>query len=352
MTKTDLSSTVPSVVRFSREYDFQQEVSSLLSGVRGGPVTCHPIGESEGGRSIMAYVIGSGPLGVSLIAGSHSDEPVGPETLRTLVKDLILSPERFVWYLERFTFFIVPHVNPDGEARNEPWITRWPSIDAYLEHAFRELPGRDIEFGYPSMRAENEAVSGFLAEHAPFALHMSLHGMGFSDGALLLIERHWMNRVPRLKEEFRALSDANGWRLHDHDRAGEKGFRYLGPGFSTTPEGDAMRAHFLARGEPETAQQFHSSSMEFVRSLGGDPLCLVTELPLFLIQNRPDEEPVGRPETYFRLREALPQAKLAVENQRPTAPFLDDFGLSPIPLATAVRAQRAVIDLALGVVED
>ncbi|MCG8605778.1 peptidase M14, partial [bacterium] len=43
------------------------------------------IGASEKGQPIDAAVIGTGPKRVSLIAGSHSDEPVGPETLRTLI---------------------------------------------------------------------------------------------------------------------------------------------------------------------------------------------------------------------------------------------------------------------------
>jgi len=295
----------------------------------------------------MGYVIGSGPTRVSLIAGSHSDEPVGPETLRTLVRGFILSPERYVQYFERFTFFVIPHVNPDGEARNTAWMTKWPSLDAYLEHAFRELPGRDIEFGYPKLRTENELVSGFLKEHGPFGLHVSLHGMGFSDGALLLIERHWVDRTVELRQKFVELATKNGMRMHDHDRGGEKGFEYLGPGFTTTPRGEAMRAHFLVLGDKETAEKFHDSSMEFVRSLGGDPLCLVTELPLFLIGAVPDEEPEGVPETYLRFKQALPQARLAASNGRPTGPFLDEFDLAPISASKAMRMQMEVVDLAL-----
>ena len=238
-------------------------------------------------------------------------------------------------------------VNPDGEARNAVWMSEWPSLDAYLEHAFRELPGRDIEFGYPKLRAENKAVSGFLKEHGPFGLHMSLHGMGFSDGALLLIERHWVDRTIEFGLGFVELATKNGLRMHDHDRGGEKGFQYLGPGFSTTPRGEAMRAHFLALGDPKTAEKFHDSSMEFVRLLGGDPLCLVTELPLFLITKVPDNEPEGVPKTYFRFKEALPQAKLAAANGRPTGPFLDEFELSAMSVPQAMKMQMEVVDLAL-----
>ncbi|TDI73542.1 MAG: hypothetical protein E2O84_07060, partial [Bacteroidetes bacterium] len=43
------------------------------------------VGQSEEGRPIDGYVFGSGPQRVSLIAGAHADEPVGPDTLRRLL---------------------------------------------------------------------------------------------------------------------------------------------------------------------------------------------------------------------------------------------------------------------------
>jgi hypothetical protein len=43
-----------------------------------------------------------------------------------------------------------------------------------------------------------------------------------------------------------------------------------------------MRAYFLDRDDLETAGCFRPSSMETIRALGGDPLTLVSEMPLFL----------------------------------------------------------------------
>ena len=153
------------------------------------------------------------------------------------------------------------------------------------------------------MRPENVAVAEFLRAHAPFALHMSLHGMALGEGAMLLIERHWIDRTEVLRDGFAEAVAATGLGLHDHDRKGEKGFRYIGPGFTTTPEGKAMRAYFHARHDEATALLFHQSSMEFVRGLGGDPLCLVTELPLFVVAN--DEPEPGVPGAYLRARRHL-----------------------------------------------
>ncbi|HEX8384691.1 MAG TPA: M14 family zinc carboxypeptidase, partial [Rubricoccaceae bacterium] len=238
--------------------------------------TFEAIGESEEGRPIAGVTLGTGPHLVTLVAGAHADEPVGPETLRTFVLEGLSArgwgaPDGGLDDLfERFTFRIVPHVNPDAEARNRPWIDAWDAgrpaetLALYLRHRLREPPGRDVEFGYPSARPENAAASRFLFGDEPVALHASLHGMGFSEGALLLIEKGWLAapETEGLRAGFRTAAGEAGLGLHDHDRGGDKGFRYGGPGFSSTPEGAAMRDHFLALGETETAARFGLSSME------------------------------------------------------------------------------------------
>jgi len=307
-----------------------------------GLATCHRLGESEEGRPLLGIVLGRGPTAVSLIAGAHADEPVGPETLRTLVLETLRRHDPI---LDRFRFVLVPHVNPDGEARNRPWIQHWPDPSAWLRDAVREPPGRDLEFGFPGMRVENRLVAEFLRPHAPFALHMSLHGMAVAEGAQLLIERTWADRTRPLRAGFAAACRARGMGLHDHDRGGEKGFHYLGPGFMTTPEGEGMRHYFLERGDERTAGCFHQSSMEFVRSLGGDPLCLVTEVPLFLLRNRYPAP--GRPTAWLALRERLPAL---VQRAREGARLhleLSTLGLRAVPLDRAVALQLEALDLGL-----
>ena len=42
------------------------------------------IGLSREGRPLHAATLGSGPLKISLLAGAHADEPVGPRTLAEL----------------------------------------------------------------------------------------------------------------------------------------------------------------------------------------------------------------------------------------------------------------------------
>ena len=316
------------------------------------------IGTSEEGRQIAGVTLGYGPRLVTLVAGAHADEPVGPETLRMFVleglaaRDWLAEGEGLHALFEEFTFRIVPHVNPDGEARNREWMEKWPDLSAYLAHRVRELPGRDIEFGYPVMRPENRAAARFLFDYEPIALHMSLHGMGFAEGALLLIEKRWGEQADVLKAGFAEAVGNAGLRLHDHDRGGDKGFRYYGPGFWSTPEGTAMRAHFEAAGDHETAEKFFLSSMELAVQTGRDPktgqtpLCLVTELPLFDIAAEYDHEP-GIPALFNRFKEELPELTLAAQKGEDLSDRVAPFGLRALDLETAVRLQLRTIELGL-----
>jgi hypothetical protein len=307
--------------------------------------TFRELGPSEEGAMLYGVRLGTGKRTASLIAGNHADEPVGPETLRSFVINALANRNKMEPWFRRLQFLIVPHTNPDGEARNRTWIEDWPDPKAYLQHAVREQPGRDLEYGYPSMRPENKHVSSFLEAHGPFAFHASLHGMSAGEGAMLLINRPWTFRSQGLRDAFVQAAATEGLPMHDHNRKGEKGFFWIEPGFQTTPRGDAMRTYFRARGEDATARRFHDSSMEFVMGLGGDPLALVTELPLFLVKN---EDPTpGRPEKYLALRERLPEIKARLDRGKEVDRLLAPFDLRPVPLKTAMRLHLQALELGL-----
>ncbi len=308
---------------------------------------CDVIGHSEEGRPILGVVLGHGPCAISLIAGAHADEPIGPMTLRLMVTQMLEKPEVYQRLLHRCCFVIVPHVNPDGEAANRPWIDHWPDPVAYLRHVQREKPGRDIEFGYPDLRIENHHVASFLDGHGPMAMHASLHGMAAAEGGQLLIERHWIDRTRELRRAFGRTMTAAGMPMMDWDRAGEKGFWYISPGFMTTPEGAAMREHFRREGDDETAKLFRDSSMEYVRRLGGDPLCLVTELPLFLLTKKVAAGEPGLPATFLALRRVLPEIKRTAEEGKSVDADLRRFGVEPVDGATLVRLQLTGIALGM-----
>ena len=97
------------------------------------------IGRSRAGRPIRAWRFGSGAAAVSLIAGCHADEPVGPELLRRLCTWLggldAAHP-----LLSGWSWSVVPHVNPDGERRNAAWSRKTAAVPDH-----RGAPDRGFE---------------------------------------------------------------------------------------------------------------------------------------------------------------------------------------------------------------
>lgn len=319
------------------------------------------VGRSREGREILGWVLGRGGPRVSLIAGCHADEPVGPAMLRRLVAHLAALPADHPG-LAGATWYVVPHVNPDGEARNAAWSGRTlPARDhrgtedracdlaAYLAGAVREPPGDDMEFGFPrgagdeGARPENRAVAAFLAPGAPFALHASFHGIGFAPGPWFLIEEAWIGRTEELRRTLRERVRAMGYRPFDVDRGGEKGFRRVDEGFTTRPDSRAMQEHFRQRGEHDRAALFRPSSMEHVRSLGGDPLTIVSEMPLFL--RPPLAREIG-PAGEGELRAWL--ARLAtLEDPDEVRAEAGRRGVRPMPLCDQMRLQLDFLGEAL-----
>lgn len=264
----------------------------------GGPPLERIIATSREGRPLFGHILGHGPLRVSLIAGCHGDEPMGPQVLRGLLEDL--SRPDHPW-LSRATFRIVPDANPDAAERNASWWDPRDGADlpSYLLDRVRELPGDDLEFGFPGgpggedkIRPEAEGIAAFLREGGPLDLHGSLHGLGFAEGPWFLVEPAWESRLEPYRQACGEVVREMGLRVYDRDRHGAKGFRRISEGFCTRPDSGAMRAHFEGLGDPTTAALFRPSSMEFARSLGGDPFTFVTEVPVFLLPDGLDESVV------------------------------------------------------------
>lgn len=317
---------------------------------RGGEL----LGLSRQGREIRGYRFGDGPRRVSWIAGCHADEPVGPTLLGRLCGWLGALPADAP-LLAAHSFRIVPHANPDGAEVNRTWsdhpLDGAYDLALYLRHAVREPPGEDIEFGFPrtpddlGARPENRAVAAFLESGGPYALHASLHGMAFAAGPWFLLERDWATRTEALRENLRRRVREAGYRLHDIDRAGEKGFHRIDQGFTSRPDSRAMRGHFEALGDDSMAALFRPSSMEFVRSLGGDPLTLVTEMPLFLT---PPPEPG---DDLIRPRAVRELAALAPSDPSTIHAKAREIGVRAMPIADQMRFQLAYLEEALAVLD-
>jgi len=332
------------------------------------PVQGRTIGRSRQGRSIHAFVLGNGPIRISLIGGCHADEPVGPAMLEKLVAYLAKLPQTDRLLSER-RWHVVPHVNPDGAAVNAAWteLTQ-PTTDhrnapdeaydlvAYVQQVDRELPGDDIEFGFPrhpadvDARSENLAVARFLQPEGPFHLHASFHGMGLAPGPWFLLEPSWTDRTSGMRDAIRDRVESMGYRPMDVDRKGEKGFCRIDEGFSTRPDSRAMIAHFEALGDAETAALFRPSSMEYVRHLGGDPLTLVSEMPLFLVPEASGSRDAPRFEKGTEGRKRLLAWLQELVSGKPSEiarRAVAEAGIHAMPIRDQMRLQLAFLDQAL-----
>lgn len=313
-----------------------------LSGLANADV--REIGASRSGQAMYGLTVGEGPVNVSIIAGSHADEPIGPATAQLFP---IILPEAFPELLDRYTFRIIPQMNPDGADANRVWFSDPPDFEQYSKYAIRELPGDDIEFGFgEGGRPENIAAMQLLKERAPYAAHFSLHGMAFAEGAWFLICREWANRAGGLMDNIEGFVRRMQFPLHDIERNGEKGFTRIRPGFCTTPNSVAMREHFEALNDPDTAAKFLPSSMEYIQSLGGNPLCVVTELPLFGIGKR---SPTLTESTSRTFGDELNRVRTKSGSELDEA-LLDlsfRYELGPVSVQFQVRAQIAAIVYAL-----
>lgn len=317
------------------------------------PTDGRELGRSREDRPLSGVRVEGRGRRVSLVGGCHADEPIGPRFLGHLVAalragvDLAPLPADLDWW-------IVPHANPDGAARNATWQFPQGANDphefdpcAVLAGAVRELPGDDVEFGFPrwsgdaGARPENRAIARWWrSAGGPFAMHASLHGMLVAGGPWFLIDRAWVDRTAGLRDLLLERVAALGHRPHDVERHGEKGFDRIERGFATRPDSVSMRAHFLALGDENIAERFRPSSMEFVRSLGGDPLTLVSEVPLLVARDVGEE--VGPPDpaaVAWRERIDDARARLVMD---PTAADavrdeLGEAGLAPFPVADALR---------------
>ena len=327
----------------------------LVSAAPAGPEAGRTIGQSVEGRPIIAHQLGSGPLRVSLIAGCHADEPVGPALLRRFAGLLLTLPAGDP-LLRVAEWWIVPHLNPDGERRNRAWQLPIPDeFDSIrtLEGAIREQPGDDLEFGFPrgpgdeSARPESRVLYEWWREaEGPFDLHASLHGMGFAAGPWFLLEPGWIDRTLALRDTCRLRTQELGYELHDVERQGEKGFHRIERGFCTRPDSASMRSYFLDRGDRDTAGRFRPSSMEAIRSLGGDPLTLVSEMPLFLTPGVGDS--LGPPDPVledWKHRIATWRAALADPDvdRNQLSEEIDATGLRPMPVQDQMRLQWTFI---------
>ncbi len=342
--------------------DYYVQVEDILAGGAASLRDVHwlEVGYSRQGRLIRGARFGDGPRGISLIAGNHADEPTGPAFLRRLCGWLASLPAGHP-LLQDYSWWIIPHTNPDGELVNEVWFDETAhtvDIITYLQRVQREKPGDDMEFGYPrdthdhDARPENRAAwAWWQSATTPFVLHASLHSMSIAGGPWFLIDAAWVDRVDPLMTACREATTGLGYGLHDWERHGEKGFTRIAPGFCTRPSSTAMRDYFLSRNDQKTADRFRPSSMEIIRDLGDDCLTMVSEMPIFCVPGI--GKTLGPPDPVWEdWRARMGGWKLAAMDPDPdnlTALRRDiaQSGLTPMPILDQMRLQWRMITAGL-----
>jgi hypothetical protein len=317
------------------------------------------IGYSKENRPIYATALGHGKIKISLIGGCHADEPVGPRFLRKLYSFLdSLGPSHKL--LQNYQWWIIPHANPDGEAVNKKWYNDDDTIFDivnYLRYAVRELPGDDIEFGFPyepgspGLRPENNVIYDFwVSARTKFHLHASLHGMMVAAGPWFLIEKEWIDKSDIMQSLCREEVTKMNYSLHDVDRKGEKGFHRIAKGFSTRPDSKAMRAFFMEQNNPEMAEKFFPSSMEAIRNLGGDPLTIVSEMPLFILPDLPPMLEWPHPvwdEWHTKLQDWKSRLRSKHDTDDKIHSEIKTSGIIPMPVNDQMRLQWRFITAAV-----
>ena len=171
--------------------------------------------------------------------------------------------------------------------------------------------------------------------------------MAFAAGPWFLVEAAWRQRISGLKKECAESVVEMGYELHDVDRQGEKGFVRLDRGFTTRPDSRAMRAHFESLDDSATAALFRPSSMETIRALGGDPLTLVSEMPLFLTPGV--GVTLGPPDPVadeWKSRIAAWRVR-SFDDAAAVAREATDAGLRPMPVLDQVTLQLALLQAGL-----
>ncbi len=334
---------------------------SYIDAILKSPISTpdQVIGFSRENRPIHAAVLGEGDFHISLIAGCHADEPVGPRLLRKLYAFLSSLPPNHS-LLTNYRWWLVPHANPDGEAVNKKWYSdkdkRFDLVE-YMKHAVRELPGEDVEFSFPyeighhGQRPENEAIHKFwVSAGREFDLHASLHGMMVAAGPWFLIEREWIPKSELMQKRCRQEVDEMRYVLHDVDRRDEKGFRRISDGFCTRPDSKAMQRFFIHHNDLQTAEKFYPSSMEAIRALGGDPLTIVSEMPLFIIPDLPEKMVFPDP-VWNRWNAKLQGWKNTLlsnpKRENEIRQKIKESGIKPMPVNDQMRLQWRFITAAV-----
>lgn len=157
----------------------------LLAGVEN----ISQIGHSKNKEKIVCGKFGTGKKTALLFAGGHPNEPIGSLSCLAWVRILKQHPE----LLKKYTWYIVPCVDPDGYKLNEGWFKGKFSIKKYAYNFYRQI-NEQTEHSFPvtykkysfNKPTQPTKILMRLIDQIKPSLIYPIHNSGFSGAYVLL----------------------------------------------------------------------------------------------------------------------------------------------------------------------
>ncbi|CAF1526914.1 unnamed protein product, partial [Adineta steineri] len=137
-------SLMNSVPDYSRFFTVDELInrSRNLALKRSSLVQYRGIGHSQNGETIPMLTIGNGAKSLLLYACPHPNEPIGTLLIDFLLNALFDHSE----LLDKYTWHLIPCVDPDGTRLNEGWFTGPFTISNYARYFYRPRLQEQVEW--------------------------------------------------------------------------------------------------------------------------------------------------------------------------------------------------------------
>jgi len=239
------------------------------------------LGRSKNGRRIFGAKIGSGKKNALVYGFIHSNEAVGAITALELIMEVMSRAD----LQNKYTWHIIPCVDPDGARLNEGWFKGKLTIKKYFKNFFRPAMGHQVEWTFPFEHKnfyfnrpvpETRLLMKLIDKTKP-AFVCPLHNAGIG-GAFFLITRQmppaYYRRVLAVCRRLNipvALAESGGEYLREikYPFSYLRGVRAISNNFKTTSAG--KKAIFY----------YGDDSVGYARTKNPNAFGLTPEVPYF-----------------------------------------------------------------------
>ncbi|CAF5070561.1 unnamed protein product [Rotaria sp. Silwood1] len=240
------------------------------------------IGYSQNGEAIPMLTIGNGTKSLLLYACPHPNEPIGTLLIDFLLNALFDHPELLV----KYTWHLIPCVDPDGTRLNQDWFSGPFTIRNYARYFYRPRIEEQVEWTFPityknyswtTPSNETQALMYAIRLVQPDFVY-GLHNSGFG-GMYYYINQPFddifpeLERLPSSLGLFLAKGEPEVPWMNQYATA-----IYNIP--SLTDQYDYYEKHTDI--DPVTTIRGGSSSCDYLKDIGlNKTIFLVTEVPYF-----------------------------------------------------------------------